>query len=90
MAPPSPGAYVTGVFLVRTERHHVCGAVDDSFGEKVLVMKRTSAKTKSSRQKTAVQDRGLYTVEVCLVGGPGHWFSLMGTAKFRGFVGKLG
>jgi hypothetical protein len=20
----------------------------------------------------------------------GHWFSLMGTAKFRGFVGKLG
>jgi len=24
-------------------------------------MKRTSAKTKSSRQKTAVQDRGLYT-----------------------------
>jgi hypothetical protein len=20
----------------------------------------------------------------------GHWFSVMGTAKFRGFVGKLG
>jgi len=33
-------------------------------------MKRTSAKTKSSRQKTAVQDRGLYTLEVFLVGGP--------------------
>ena len=33
-------------------------------------MKRTSAKTKSSRQKTVVQDRGLYTLEVFLVGGP--------------------
>jgi hypothetical protein len=30
---------------------------------------------------------------VCLISPPGtgrHWFSLMGTAKFRGFVGKLG
>jgi hypothetical protein len=45
-------------------------AVDDSFGEKVLVVKRKSAKIKSSRKKTVVPDNGLYTLEVCLVGGP--------------------
>jgi hypothetical protein len=33
-------------------------------------MKRTSAQTKKSRKKTAVQDKGLYTLEVCLIGGP--------------------
>jgi hypothetical protein len=48
----------------------VFNAVDDSFGEKVLVVKRKSAKTTSSRKKTVVQDKGLYTLEVCLVGGP--------------------
>jgi Plasmid pRiA4b ORF-3-like protein len=45
-------------------------AVDDSFGEKVLVVKRKSAKIKSRRKKTVVPDKGLYTLEVCLVGGP--------------------
>ncbi len=33
-------------------------------------MKRKSAKTKSSRTKTVVQDHGLYTLDVCLIGGP--------------------
>jgi len=35
-----------------------------------MPMKRKSAKAKSSRKKTAVQDKRLYTLDVFLVGGP--------------------
>jgi hypothetical protein len=35
-----------------------------------MPMKRKSAKAKSSRKKTTVQDKRLYTLDVCLIGGP--------------------
>ena len=59
-----------GDFPSKAERHDFFGGINDGFGEQGLAMVRKSTKSSSRRTKTVARYKGLYTLDVCLIGGP--------------------